>query len=225
MSKSIGRVLGTGSMGTYGYENDYINYLKNYDTTNYDNTLHNMTSYADDMSRDFAALPDYQFSVENNDDARQRAEYATYQSYVEKLNTQYQQQVSDLQTSLINQGIPVGSEAYSQAMQNLQNSQNAALNQAAYQSVLNGQNAYSQAFGDSLRAAQFSNDARQSYIDQIKSLLDGSISGYNNQANLYNTQSGVQERKTAVENSGWDNLRRAIDDSAKMYGGGNIGRG
>jgi len=220
MSKSIGKVLGTGSTGTYDHENDYINYLKNYDTSNYDNTLHNMTSYADNLSSNFSSLPDYQFSVENSDEARQRAEAATYQSYLDKLVPQYQQQMSDLQTSLANQGITAGSEAYLRAMNGLQSSQNAALNQAAYQSVLNGQNAYSQAFGDSLQAAQFSNDARQSYIDQIRSLLDGSISGYDNRANLYNTQSGVQERKLAAENSGWNNLQNVIDGSVKMYGGG-----
>ena len=80
----------------------------------------------------------------------------------------------------INQRIPVGSEAYNRAMQNLQNNQNDALNQAAYQSVLNGQDAYAQAFADNLRAAQFNNNARQSYIDQIRTLLGNSISGYDN---------------------------------------------
>lgn len=206
MSKSIGRVFGSGSVKTYGYENNYMNYLKNYDTLNYDTTLGNMTNQALNMSRGLNTLPAYQFSADYSDAARQRAEDATYQAYVDKLTPQYRQQMSDLQSSLINQGIPVGSEAYLRAMGNLQDRQNEALNQAAYQSVLNGQNTYSQSLADSLRAADFSNHARQSYIDQIKSLLEGSVSGYDNASNLYDVKRGVKNRQVAAKQSGWNNL-------------------
>ncbi|MBO6088432.1 hypothetical protein J6P92_08835 [bacterium] len=206
MSKSIGRVFGSGSVKTYGYENNYINYLKNYDTSNYDRAQDNMTSQALNMSKGLNMLPEYQFGVDYSDEARKRAEDATYQSYVDKLVPQYRQQMSDLQTNLVNQGIPVGSEAYLRATGNLQNSQNEALNQAAYQSVLNGQNSYSQALADSLKVADFSNDARQSYIDQIKSLLAGSVSGYENASNLYDVKRGVKNRQAAAQQSGWNNL-------------------
>lgn len=206
MSKSIGRVFGSGSVKTYGYENNYINYLKNYDTSNYDRAQDNMTSQALNMSKGLNMLPEYQFGVDYSDEARKRAEEATYQSYVDKLVPQYRQQMSDLQTNLVNQGIPVGSEAYLRATGNLQNSQNEALNQAAYQSVLNGQNSYSQALADSLKVADFSNDARQSYIDQIKSLLADSVSGYENASNLYDVKRGVKNRQAAAQQSGWNNL-------------------
>lgn len=206
MSKSIGKIFGTGSTGTYGYENNYTNYLQNYNTANYDNTLNNMTSAALNMSQNLGTLPAYQFSVMPSDTARQEAENATFQSYVDRLTPQYQQQTADMQTRLINQGIPVGSEAYERAMGDLQSAQNAALNQAAYQSVLNGQNAYSQSLADSINTAQFNNTAQQSYIDQILSLLTGSVSGYNNQANLYDTQRGIAARQAEAQQSGWNNM-------------------
>ena len=206
MSKSIGRMFSPGSSSNYGYENNYKNYLRNYDTYNYDEAANNMAATAYNMSQNLDTMPNYQFNVEGGDAARQRAEDATYQAYVDKLTPVYQQQTTDLSNQLINQGIPVGSEAYIRAMQNLQNNQNDALNQAAYQSVLNGQNAYSQAFADNLRAAQFNNNARQSYIDQIRTLLGNSISGYDNMANLYNVQKGVQARQTADTQQGINNF-------------------
>ncbi|MBQ9271118.1 MAG: hypothetical protein IJ218_02485 [Alphaproteobacteria bacterium] len=210
MSKSIGKIFGSGSTGTYGYENNYTNYLQNYNTANYDNTLNNMTAAALNMSQNLNSLPAYQFGVDYSDAARQQAQNATYQSYVDQLTPQYQQQTADMQTRLINQGIPVGSEAYERAMGNLQKAQNEALNQAAYQSVLNGQNAYSQSLDDSINAAQFGNTAQQSYIDQILSLLQNSVSGYANRANLYNTQQGIAARREAAQQSGWNNMMNTL---------------
>lgn len=210
MSKSIGKIFGSGSTGTYGYENNYTDYLRNYDTSTYDEAVSNMTDIGLNMTRNLNILPNYKFDVDYSDSARQQAENATFQTYVNKIVPQYQQQTADLQTRLINQGIPVGSEAYQRAMNDLQSSQNAALNQAAYQSVLNGQNAYSQALADSINAAQFSNSAQQNYIEQIQSLLQGSVSGYDNMANLYNTQKGISARQTNDQQSGWNNLLNAI---------------
>lgn len=210
MSKSIGKVFGVGSMSPYGYETNYMNYLKGYDTSNYDQTLKNMTTSALDMSNNLNSMPEYSFSADYSDEARKRAENATYQSYVDKLEPQYQQHLDDMQTRLVNQGIPVGSEAYRRAMNDLQDNVNSAYNQAAYQSVLSGQNAYSQSLEDSIRASQFNNNARQSYIDQIKSLLEGSVSGYDSAMNLYNMQSGAQSRRDSSHQSGWDNFFKLL---------------
>ncbi len=210
MSKSIGKIFGTGSVSPYGYETNYTNYLNNYNTSNYDNVLNNMTSTALNMSQGLNSMPAYQFGVDYSDAARQRAEDATYQSYVDRLTPQYQQQTNDLQTRLINQGVPVGSEAYQRAMNDLQSAQNAALNQAAYQSVLNGQNAYSQSLANSIDAANFNNTAQQNYIQQIQSLLNGSVSGYDNMVNLYNTQKGIEARQTSAQQSGWNNLLNSL---------------
>jgi len=223
MSKSIGKVFGVGSASPYGYETNYMNYLRGYDTSNYDQTLKNMTTSALDMSNNLTSLPDYNFGADYSDEARQRAENATYQSYVDKLAPQYQQQLDDMQTRLVNQGIPVGSEAYNRAMGSVQSGINSALNQAAYQSVLSGQDAYSQSLSDSINAAQFNNDARQSYIDQIKSLLDGSVSGYDNAMNLYNVQSGVQARQDASQQSGWNNMINLFNSLGRSGGSSSSG--
>ena len=139
MSKAIGSVFGAGgqaSTSMYGSENEILKYLNNYDTTNYDNTLKNLVSYAANASNQLSNMGDYNFSVDGSDAARQRAEQATYQSYLDKLQPQFANQTSDLQTSLANKGISIGSEAYSRAMSDLQDSQNSALNQAAYQATL-----------------------------------------------------------------------------------------
>ena len=210
MSKSIGKVFGSGSTNTYGYENNYLNYLNNYNTSNYDSTLNNMTSAALNMSKNLSSMPDYQLAVDASDAARQRAENATYQAAVNQIMPQYAQQMSDLQTQLANQGIPVGSDAYNRAMGSLQSAQSSALQQAALQSVEKGQDAYTQSLNDSINAAQFGNTAQQNYVDQILSLLKNSVSGYQNQENIYNTNNGIQNRIAQSEQSGWNNLTSTI---------------
>lgn len=176
--------------------NDYLNYLKNYDTSNVDNTLSSLTNWASNSSaQNLSNMGDYTFNVDASDEARKRAEDSVYNSYVEKLTPQFETQTSNLSTSLQNKGIPVGSEAYIRAMNNLQDNQNEALNQAAYNSVLAGQNAYSQSLADELSAAGFGNSAQQSYINQLLSALQGSASGYENQQNIFSVgtaKSGLQ---------------------------------
>lgn len=190
---------------TTPYKN-YSNYLKSVDTSNVDNTLGNLTNYAQNASQNLANsewyLPtvsegdyyrpqvnqsdwympevnkedwyrpeinrdDWRFDVDASDEARQRAEQATYQSYMDKLTPQFQQQTADLQNDLINKGLSIGSEAYERAMTDLQNNQNNALNQAAYQSVLNGQNAYSQSLNDEIAAGNFGNNAQTAYTNAM----------------------------------------------------------
>lgn len=210
MSKAVGSIFGSGSTGTYGYERNYTNYLQNYNTDNYDQTLNNLTKNALDMSQNLSSMPAYNFSVEGSDEARQRAENATFASYVDKLVPQYQQQQTDLATNLANQGIPIGSEAYQRAMSGLINSQNSALNEAVYNSVIAGQNAYSNSLQDSINQATFGNQAQQNYIAQILSALDNSVSGYQKNLDLYQTQQGIQARRTNDENSGWKNLSTVV---------------
>lgn len=210
MSKAVNSVFGSSGLKDYSYENQYKNYLKNYDTYNYDQSVKNMDNLALNMSQNFSTLPDYQFSVDGSDEARQRAENSVYQSYVDKLTPQFAQQQTDLQNSLLNRGLSVGSEAYQRAVNDLTEKQNDSLNQAAYQSVTAGQDAFNDSFRNNLSAAQFSNNSRQSYIDQILSLLSNSVSGYENQANLYNAGQGTAERKMQENNNSWDKLFKLI---------------
>lgn len=218
MRKSIGKVFANSSTNKYGYENNYLNYLGNYDTSNYDNTLKNMTGQALSMSQNLSSMPEYQFSVNGSDEARQRAENAVYQSAVDKITPQYQQLRTDLETSLANKGISVGSEAYQRAMNDLQQKQNEALNQAAYQSIAAGQGAYSQSLSDNINSANFNNNSQLNYIQQIKALLEGSVSGYQNQANLYGINKDVENRLTSARQSGWDNMFKTAQTIGQVAG-------
>ena len=171
---------------------NYLNYLNNYDTSNVDNTLSNLTNWASNSSaQNLSNMGNYTFNVDASDEARQRAEDAVYNSYVDKLTPQFETQTSNLSTSLQNKGIPVGSEAYIRAMNNLQDNQNEALNQAAYNSVLAGQNAYSQSLADEISAGSFGNSAQQAYINQLLSALSRSVSGYENQQNIFGVGTGL----------------------------------
>ena len=73
MSKAIGNIFGAGgeaSTSMYGSENEILKYLNNYDTTNYDNTLKNLVSYAANASNQLSNMGDYNFSVDGSDAAR-----------------------------------------------------------------------------------------------------------------------------------------------------------
>ncbi|MBQ7659871.1 MAG: hypothetical protein IJS26_03915 [Alphaproteobacteria bacterium] len=164
----------------------YAAYLQNYDTSNVDNTLGNLTNWASTSSADnLSNMGDYTFNVDGSDWARQRAEDAYYNSMVDKLTPQFERQVADYATMLQNKGLPVGSEAYERAMGDLQEKQNDALQQAAYNAVMGGQEAFSRSLGDEINAGGFGNSAQQAYINQLLSALEGSASGYENQQNLY----------------------------------------
>lgn len=179
---------------------NYSNYLKNYDTSNVDNTLSNLTNWAStDSSNNLSNMGDYTFSVNGSDEARQRAESAIYNSMLDKMTPQFDRERENMATMLQNQGIPVGSEAYSRAMGDLEEKQNDALTQAAYQSVLGGQDAFTQSLGDEVTAGGFGNTAQQTYIQQLLSALTGSASGYENQQNIFSVGTGKSQLQYAQD--------------------------
>lgn len=182
-----------------------VKFLDNYDTTGADTTLSNLTDYASTASNQLNNMGNYNFGVDASDEARQRAEQATYDSYVDKLTPQFERQTSDMATRLQNQGIPVGSDAYNRAMGDLEEKQNDALTQAAYQSVLNGQNAYSQSLGDEINAGSFGNQAQQNYINQLLSALQGSSSGYDVAMDKYAAQNNLAQQQYAARQQAANN--------------------
>lgn len=170
---------------TSAYTN-YLNYLKGYDTSNVDSTLSNLTNWASTSSADnLSNMGNYTFGADGSEWARTQAEKAYYNSAVDKLTPQFERQRSDYATMLQNQGLPVGSEAYERAMGDLSEKQNDALQQAAYQSILAGQDAFSRSLSDEINAGSFGNNAQQAYINQLLSALTGSASGYENEQNKY----------------------------------------
>lgn len=204
MSKSVGKVVSavspaTGAvMGLVGaaqkgtkvsYDstpaNNYMAYLQNYDTSKTDNTLSNLEKYALNQSGNLDNMGDWSFGVNASDEARRQAQEATYNSYMDYLNPQFERQTSDYATMLQNKGIPVGSEAYSRAMSDLQDRQNAAVNQAAYQSVLAGQDAYTQDLQNEIAAGNYGNTAQSAYLAQILAALGESPSAFDIQGDIY----------------------------------------
>ncbi len=207
MSKAFKSITGTGTVkyDSSGAQN-LINYLQGINTSNVDNTLSNMTTAANSMSQNLAnTLGNYTFNVDGSDAARQRAENATYQAYVDKLTPQFQNQTSDLATSLQNKGLPVGSEAYSRAMSDLQSSQNDALNQAAYQSVLNGQDAFTQSLANQIDAGNYTATANQNYVNLLQSLLNGSLSEYDKQMDIYAAANNIAANNYASKQQAANN--------------------
>ena len=199
--KAVGKLLGAGGASTNRYtsENNILNYLQNYDTSTYDNTLQNLLNNAYSMSQNLDNTGSYVFNVDGSDEARQRAENATYQAYTNLLTPEFEQQTNNLETRLQNQGIGVGSMAYNNAMDNLLKNQNNAYNEAAYRSVLAGQNAYNQSLNNAISAGTFANSAQNNYLSQILSQLQNSYSGYDNALNIYNAQRGSDARIDAAK--------------------------
>lgn len=219
MSKSLGKLTGT---GTVKYDTsptrNLVKFLDEYNHEPVDTTLSNLSTWASDASGNLGNLMgDYTFNVDASDKARQQAEDATYQSYMDKLNPQFAQQTSDMSTALQNKGLAVGSEAYNRAMNNMQDNQNEARNQAAYQSVLAGQNAYSQDLANQINAANFGNTAQQNYINQLLTALTGSSSGYDVAMDKYAAESNLAAQQYAAKQQAMNN-RLALVNGAMQAG-------
>lgn len=203
--------------------NEYSNYLKSYDTSNVDNTLSNLTSWASNSSANtLNNMGDYTFSVDGSDDARQRAEDALYNSVVDKLTPQFDRQRENMASMLQNQGIPVGSEAYERAMTDLEEKQNDTLSQAAYQAVLGGQNAFSQSLADEMNAGSYGINAQNAYINQLLTALNGSASGYENQQNIFSVGSGKSDLKFAQDKAN-ANSSNGLGTAIGTIGGAIVG--
>lgn len=225
MSKSLGGVAVGGLFGSTKAKvdssptNNLISYLNNYDTSNSDAVLSNLAKNAYNQSQKLGDMGDYNFSVEASDEARKRAEDAQFNSYMNYMQPQFDRQTSDLATSLQNKGLAVGSEAYQRAMNDLQDNQNRAINQASYDATTAGQNAYSQSLADSINAGNFGNTAQLSYINQLLAQLEGTQSSYDVAMDKYAAQNNLASQRYAAEQQAINN-RIAIMNSLIQAGAG-----
>jgi hypothetical protein len=242
MSKSIGKVAAVVSPATAAatsllnagkkatkvtYDstpaNNYMSYLQNYDTSKTDNTLSNLQNYAYNQSQNLGNMGDWNFSVNASDEARRQAQDATYNSYMDYLQPQFERQTNDYATMLQNKGLPVGSEAYERAMSDLQDRQNAAMNQAAYQSVLAGQQAYTQDLQNNIAAGNYGNSAQSAYLAQILGALAESPSEYDIQGDIYAVGSNKASNEyTAKQQTAANRLsliNSLLSAGAKVVGG------
>ena len=221
MSKSLGL---SGSSAQINPATWYMmNYLNGIDTTTVDNTNKSLAQAGYDLSQTLNNRPDYIYRVDGSDDARQRMEKAVYGSYIDKLTPQFSNQISDLDTRLQNQGLGVGSEAYQRAMTDLQNTQNEAINQAAYNSVSAGQSAFSNSLSNSIAAANFSNNARMLPVSEILSLISTSPSSadiarqqYDLMSNAFSNQAQLQRQYDSDQASRLMNTAKTAASIASM---------
>ena len=202
MSKSVGKLLGAGTAGTKSFasERQYLDFLNNYNTANVDNAYQNMAETASNLSSTLSSRPDYIYSVDGSDNARIRAEQATYNQAVSQMEPEFEDRRKQLETRLQNQGFSVDSEAYQTALKNLEDSQNKAYSEAAYNSVLAGQNAFSNSLNNQIMSANFQNLARQQPISEIGKLLQNQYSGYDVANQIFNVQKGRDTRINQAQN-------------------------
>ncbi len=171
----------------------FSNYLDGLDTSTVDNTYKNVANNAYALS---SQLPNYVYSEDGSDEARQRMENAVYNQAADKLNKQFSLDAADLNTRLQNQGLAVGSNAYQNAFSTLQDSQYDALQNAAYNSIIQGQNAFSNSLNDMVTAGNFTNNARQLSLSEILQSLQNSISGYQVQKDKFDAWNAASDQIT-----------------------------
>lgn len=200
MSKSVGKLLGVGNAktGYYGSEQDVLKFLNDYDTSQTDSAYSNMATLGNQMTTELSNRPGYVYSVDGSDAAAQRAENAAYQSAVNRLTPEFDSRRRQLETKLQNQGLSVGSEAYQSAMNSLEQQQNDAYTQAAYQAVQQGQKAYTNSLNNQIAAGNFQNSAQILPVNEILSLLSNSKSGYDVAMDKYNIANKADLRSAAA---------------------------
>jgi hypothetical protein len=177
--------------------------------------------------------------VSDSQEDAQRAENATYRNAVNKINPQFAAMRRQLETKLQNQGLSVGSEAYQNAMNSLDQQQAGAYEQAAYDSISAGQNTYTNSLNNQIAAGNFQNSAQILPVNEILSLLQNSKSGYDVAMDKYDIASQSDKRisdnrqynNQAQTKAGWnalgsivsmfsdENLKQNITEVGRLYNG------
>ncbi|MEQ9639929.1 MAG: hypothetical protein RIM84_07885 [Alphaproteobacteria bacterium] len=109
---------------------------------------------------------------------RSRVEQALYDRQAAMLDPRYEQERTALETRLANQGIGIGTEAYTRAMADFDRNRNDAYSQARRDAILMGGNEQSrlfadalagrgQMFGEEVTAGGFQNQAQQQQFNQL----------------------------------------------------------
>ena len=206
-----------------GPTNEYINYLNNYNTKNADSVYDNLSSWAARASQNLNDMGGYVFNVDASDEALSQMQQTSFDNAVRSILPSYEAQKDALHTRLLNQGLGVDSEAYRRAMSSLEASQNAAINDAAYKALEEGQNALTTRLNNQIAAAQFSNSAQQDYINQLISALEGTLSGYDVANEKYTAGNNLAEAKSKAQAQSLENkiklITKAMDSAAKVASG------
>ena len=187
------------------YLNNIMNYYQNLDTSLADSVVHNLSNAGVDISQN---LTDRISSVMGDETARQEAILANFNAYQELMRPTFETQTNDLHTRLLNQGLGVGNEAYQQAMNDLNQTQNLALNQAAYNAVNLGNEAYNDSIELALKNANLNNNVRNSEIAELYKLMGITTSDEERQNKLYNL--GAEKSEISYDNE-MDNIQNLME--------------
>lgn len=136
------------------------------------------------------------------------AQNAVYNQATSRLDPQYQQMQSQLNSQLSNQGIDPTSTAGQIAQANLGRQRTDAYNQANYSAVQAGQNEQNQMFGQNLAQGQFTNQAIGQ--DQSRNL---NIRGLNNQ-----TMQQQFANQTAAEGFNNQTQQQGVNQLGQIFG-------
>ncbi len=137
--------------------------------------------------------------------ADKQAADSVYSAFSDRYEPIFERQTNNLQDRLVNQGIPVGSEAYSRAMSDMSQTQNDARQQAMYQAQQAGQQARNNEIQNNLSifsAFNPLNGYAGSSAQGSTALYDNL---YNSQVNAYNAQQQAKQNMA----QGWLNLGSA----------------
>jgi len=155
-------------------------------TINFDGLPDRVTSLdVDPIRRPTVAIPGIDdFSAERNE-----VQDALFERYMSRLDPRFDDQRAALETTLANQGIFEGSEAYDNSLRNFNFSRNDATQSALNESVLAGGNEQSRMFNQALaaRGAQFGENATISNFDLQRALTDANLA-------IAAREGGIQER-------------------------------
>ena len=185
-------------MGQYGVSSSIGNmsivknadgtYSKNYTTTGNDATRNKLMSQALgnlDMSSASLADPTANYKPTQlygniNQQTADNAAQSYYDQATRLLNQNFDREKRTADTNLINRGIQVGTDQYNQVMGDLQDRQNATLNDLANQSVFQGQNLLGTMLGN--QAQQTANEggvfSNQAQLLQNQGLGLGNVGQY-----------------------------------------------
>lgn len=150
-------------------------YLDGLDTSTIDNTYKSLADNVYGLSKN---LPAYAYGIDGSYEAQKNMQNSMFNQAASNITSQYTNDLSSAETRLQNQGLAVGSDAYQNALNTLQGSYYGAINNAAYDSMSKGQEAFSQSLNNAVTAGSFNNNSRQMALSEIMKVLEASPSSY-----------------------------------------------
>ena len=137
--------------------------------------------------------------------ADKQAADSVYGAFSDRYEPIFERQTNNLQDRLVNQGISVGSEAYSRAMSDMSQTQNDARQQAMYQAQQAGQQARNNEIQNNLNIFSAFNPLNGYAGSSAQGSTEMYDNLYNSQLNAYNAQQQAKQNMA----QGWLNLGSA----------------